>query len=267
MEKRPLSELCVERGVNRKSMENVLNKFQNGTERIRIRNLDHYVNALTHRSALKEFVTPKGSNERLELLGDSVINLVVTDLLYTKYPNEDEGFLTRVRTKLVRGSSLCKWAHEHGIESLMLMNSKALEQNWCANAKKLEDTFEAIVGALFIDIGMPACKMFLLPIIEKLVDFDEAVKDNNYKDILMRRMQTVHSEMVAANINRTQYGTDIMPHYSVVKTTGEDHQKVFHVAVSVEGTVLGVGHATQKRQAEQIAAKEALIRMGAIKLP
>lgn len=264
MERRALLDLCAERGVTRKSIEKLLNKYQPPDEHIRIRNLDHYINALTHRSTLKEFVCPKGSNERMELLGDSIINFIVTDMLYKRFPHQDEGFLTRVRTKLVRGSSLHDWAVKHNLEELILMNSKALEQNWNTNAKKLEDTFEAIVGALYLDIGMSGCKAFLLRIINDVVDFDEAVKDNNYKDILMRRMQMVHSEMVNSNINKTQYGTDIMPQYSVIDTFGEDHQKIFKVAVSIDGKVLGTGQATQKRQAEQHAAYQALCEMGAV---
>lgn len=262
MDKRPLDDLCEARGVTRTTIEDMINKLRLPHERIRIRNVNHYVNSLTHRSALKEYVSAKGSNERLELIGDSVINLIVTDLLYRMYPREDEGFLTRVRTKLVRGKSLCEWAKVHEMDKLLLMNSKALDQSWNTNTKKLEDTFEAVVGALYVDMGIGACRSFLENIIEKTTNFDEAIQDDNYKDMLMRKMQTVHSEMVAANMQCSQYGVDIMPQYTVVDTSGEDHRKVFHVQVAIEGKVLGYGSAMQKRQAEQMAAKEALGAIG-----
>lgn len=261
-EKRPLEDLCAMRGVNRETIERMINALRKADECFRVRNLSLYTNALTHRSSLKEFHAPRGSNERLELMGDSVINLVVTDLLYRMFPKEDEGFLTRVRTKLVRGESLCGWARLHRMDELIMMNSKALEQGWYNNPKKLEDTFEAIVGAMYLDMGMNACKSFIENIVDKHVDFETVVQDDNYKDRLTRKMQCVHSDMVANNMNRTQYGEDIMPVYSVVGTSGNDHQKIFHVQVAIEGNVLGHGSAPQKRQAEQLAAQEALGKIG-----
>lgn len=262
MDRRPVEELCRMRGVHRQSIEDMLNSMREESERIRIRNLSHYVNSLTHRSALREFTSVKGSNERLELLGDCVLNLIVTDLLYRMYPREDEGFLTRVRTKLVRGQSLCTWAKLHNMDTMILMNTKALDNSWNTNTKKLEDTFEAVLGALYLDIGMATCRDFVENIIRKTTNFDEIILDDNYKDILMRKMQTIHSDMVANNMHKSQYGTEIMPLYTIVDTSGEDHQKVFHVQVSIEGRVLGSGSANQKRQAEQLAAKQALDLVG-----
>lgn len=258
MDKRPLQELCDQRGVTRRSIETLLNLLVPPENAIRIRNIEYYINALTHRSALKEYTARKGSNERLEYMGDAVIQLIVTEILYDKYPEEDEGFLTRVRTKLVRGASLSDWARHHDLGNLILMNSKALEKGWCGNEKILENTFEALVGALYKDIGQTACKTFIHSIIDGLTDFDEAIRDDNYKDILMRRMQLVHSDMVTNGVNKTRYGNEIMPLYTVVDTTGDDHQKTFHVVVSIEGVPYGSGAAKQKRQAEQMAAQEAL---------
>jgi ribonuclease-3 len=226
-------------------------------EPIRIRNLDLYVQALTHKSTVREYDIPKGHNERLEFLGDVVLSMIVTKFLYDKYADENEGFLTRIWTKLVRSSSLCKWALQMGLDSLILMSSKALDQGWNQNPKKLEDVFEALIGALFEDQNIAACKRLLYPILEAS-DFTDVEQDNNYKDCLLRKMQSVHSWVVSQQLNTSQYGQDLLPVYHLVSTAGPDHKKVFMILVSVAGIHLDRGEHIKKRESEQLAAKVAL---------
>lgn len=263
--KKPLAELCKQRNLSRHTIEQALNFYiakdlklePEFTEPIRIRNIDLFIQAFTHKSTLREYEVPKGHNERLEFLGDSVLSLVVTKFLYDRYPNENEGFLTRVRTKLVRSSSLCQWAKEMGLQDLMLMSSKALEQNWNCNPKKLEDVFEALVGALFLDQNVAACKRLLYPILDAS-NFNDVETDNNYKDRLLRKMQSVHSWAVTNNLNVYQYGEDLLPQYNLVGTNGADHCRTFKISVSVAGITLGFGENLKKRESEQQAAKMAL---------
>lgn len=265
--KEPLKLLCEKRGLNRESIEDCLNKFlAPDTERIRIRNLDLYIQAFCHKSALREYDCPFGDNERLEFLGDSVLNLVVTKYLFDRYPDRAEGFLTRLRTKLVRSSSLSAWARDMGLQDMLLMSSKALEQGWQNNTRKLEDVFEALIGSLFLDTGIASCKRLLYPILDRC-DFACVEEDTNFKDILLRRMQAVHSWLVAQQLNLTQYGAESLPEYHLMDTMGPEHRRVFKVATCVAGVHLGTGEHPKKREAEQCAAKMALDYLSKFGLP
>jgi ribonuclease-3 len=256
--KESIGVLCEQRGLNRQSIEACFNKFlAPDTENIRIRNLDLYIQAFCHKSALHEYECPCGDNERLEFLGDSVLNLVVTKYLFDRYPDRAEGFLTRLRTKLVRSSSLSAWAHNMGLQDMLLMSSKALEQGWHNNTRKLEDVFEALIGSLFMDAGIGSCKRLLYPILNRC-DFVCVEEDTNFKDILLRRMQAVHSWLVAQQLNQTQYGAESLPEYHLLDAIIPEHKRVFKVATSVAGVHLGTGEHPKKREAEQCAAKMAL---------
>lgn len=258
--KRDIRELAAERGINRANVEAILNKFRSpDLPPLRISDLDEYITAFTHKSTLKEYKATHGSNERLELMGDSVLSLVVTKYIYDRYPSCDEGFITRIRTKLVCGTALSAWALQLGLQNHIMMNRKAMDQEWYLNPSKLEDTFEAFLGALFVDQGIAACRDFVYPMLDQK-DFDEVEKDCNFKDVLMRHMQAVWSNAIASNdINRAQ--ADFMPQYSVIAACGPDHMRVFHVNVSIGGVFMGTGSDLKKKAAEQEAARQALIRI------
>jgi ribonuclease-3 len=266
-EKRDISEMCTQRQVNRQALERMLNTFTPpSAEKIRIRSMDLYISALSHKSVAKEYNSRYGNNERLEFLGDSVINLVVTKYLYNRYPGQAEGFLTRIRTKLVRSSCLASWARELKLNDLLMMSSKALAEGWNNNTKKLEDAFEAILGAMFLDIGIAACKRLLYPLLDK-VDYMDVEEDTNYKDLLLRKMQSVHSYMVAHQANLSQYGNETLPNYVLVATQGLEHSKQFNIAVFVAGIQLGHGSHTRKKDAKQLAARMALDTIAARGVP
>jgi ribonuclease-3 len=120
---------------------------------IKILNCELYKQVLcTHKSALHE-LNCAVSYERLEFLGDSVVNFIVTRYLFERYPTSAEGFLTRIRTKLVSGASLSIMSEALQLPSFALMNSRALQQNWQNNDRIMEDLFESIVGAMYLDKG------------------------------------------------------------------------------------------------------------------
>ena len=157
----------------------------------KINNLDLYRRAFTHKSALKKYTLTE-SFETLEFMGDSVLGFVVTKMLFDQYENKQEGFLTKARTKLVRGNTLSILARKLQLDRWILMDDKGMRNGWNSNDKVLEDTFEALVGAIYMDLGLLHAKKFILNIYNdpNFVDMDSVMIDDNYKDQLMRYCQT-----------------------------------------------------------------------------
>ena len=192
--------------------------------------------AFTHKSAIKEFQIDS-SNERLEFLGDAVLNVVITKYLYEKYPDSNEGFLTRIRTKLVSGVQLAKFSEHLGLEKFLLMNHRALRANWQTNTRMREDVFESVVGAIYLDQGLPRCRKFVINLIDEKIDWSLIYEDRNWKDQLMRTCQ---------------FKSWLLPEY---KLCGSDP---FIVEIIVNGNICGRGKDTNKKVAEQKGAEEAL---------
>ena len=201
-----------------------------------------YQNAFVHKSACKDL--NMASYERLEFVGDSVISMIVAQYLYEKYPDENEGFLTRIRTKIVSSKGLSGLATILELHKYILMNEKAMRNSWNKNPRILEDAFEALMGALYLDKGLEYCKKFLIRLIEKYLKFDELIEDTNYKDILMRYVQSNNMKS---------------PLYEVTHEAGPDHAKRFTVQVIINGKKVSEGSHTSKKQAEQNAAQRALM--------
>lgn len=220
--------------ITRQEIETLLN--------MRIRELKFYQEALIHKSAMKIYNVSR-SNERLEFIGDAVLNLIVTRYVYDKYPDENEGFLTKIRMKIVSGKTLSNIAQKMKIQDAIRMNSKALKQNWNSNPRILEDTLESLIGAIYLDMGIYHVKLFIERFIEQVVNEKDFFKDNNFKDILMRHTQSLNLPL---------------PIYNTVSETGPDHKKIFMVSVTVNSEIIGVGKGKIKKQAEQIAAQNAL---------
>lgn len=204
-----------------------------------------YINVFTHKSAMR--LVNGTSYERYEYMGDAVINFVVAKLLYDMYPHADEGFLTRVRTKLVSGKCLSQLAWKLGLHNFIIMNQRSMRHGFNTNPRILEDVFEALVGCIYLQNGMVAAKNFLLSVFQRFIDFKEVLKDTNYKDGLMRYAQ-------ARGIP--------LPEYAVTKSA-TDASSVFEVCVGLRG-IVGRGCGTSKKQAEQEAAKHLLLQLGAI---
>jgi len=204
----------------------------------KITNLDLYQKAFTHKSALKENDDLDGSFETLEFIGDSVLGFVITKFLYDRYEKRQEGFLTKARTKLVRGETLASIATKLELYKWIQMDEKGMRNNWNHNPKILEDAFEALIGAVYMDLGLLHAKEFILRIYNDplYVNLDSIMIDDNFKDHLMRYCQS----------NGLQ-----LPVYSIA---GHDNG-IFYINVFVDGVCVGIGCAKSKKQAEQNAAK------------
>ena len=226
-------ELC-----SRVEIESLLN--------FRIRTLSFYQEALLHKSAVKLYNMER-SNERLEFIGDSVLNLVVARYLYETYPHENEGFMTKLRTRIVSGKCLASISRNMNIQNHIRMNNKALRQSWNMNDRILEDTFEALIGAIYLDQGNFQAKVFILDKLQHYIKIEDIMKDTNYKDILMRYTQTKGLSL---------------PVYTINKEDGPNHNKCFSIQVIIDNNVVGEGLAKSKKQAEQKAAFSAIQCIG-----
>ena len=203
-----------------------------------------YHRAFTHKSALKQYDVDS-SNETLEFMGDSVLGFVITKFLFDKFEKNQEGFLTRARTKLVRGKTLCDIALKLHLYQWIVMDDKGMRNGWNKNPNILEDVFEALIGAIYLDLGMVYAKNFILRIFNDpdIVDLNYVIKkDDNYKDILMRWCQAQKKEL---------------PEYVVDAT---DNTR-FRVLVYVDQERQGFGVGTTKKEAEQKAAFFALKKL------
>ena len=129
----------------------------------KVNNLAIYQKAFTHKSALKRYILNE-SFETLEFMGDSVLGFLVTKLLFDKYESRQEGFLTKARTKLVRGNMLASIARRLELDKWILMDEKGIRNGWNHNEKVLEDALEALIGAIYLDLGLLHTKKFVLGI-------------------------------------------------------------------------------------------------------
>jgi len=212
----------------------------------KVKDISLYLRAFTHKSALKKYTLTE-SFETLEFMGDSVLGFIITKMLFDRYEVEQEGFLTKARTKLVRGATLAHVARHLNLDRWVLMDDKGSRNGWMSNDKILEDVFEALVGAIYLDLGLLYAKRFVLDIFNNpdIIDMEKIMIDDNFKDQLMRYCQQSKIPL---------------PMYTV-----ESHDsKTFTVSVTVNDSKVGVGSASTKKQAEQNAAQEGLKNIGVI---
>lgn len=202
-------------------------------------------NALLHRSHIHVTGQERGSsNERLEFLGDAVLGLVVNEHLYREFLDSSEGDLTKMKSLLVCGACLSEVAGEHDLGAHIRMSRSEAATGGRERSSILADTTEAVIGAVYLDGGLEAARGVIRRI---LLDGAAHVLANrserNYKSRLQELIQAEHKTP---------------PRYKVVAVEGPDHDRVFRVAVSFEGQVLGVGEGRNKKAAEQTAAAAAL---------
>lgn len=220
------------------------------------KNIEHLKTALTHSSYSNELKL-KGrnteSNERLEFLGDSVLSIIAATYLFNKYPNYPEGELTRRRAVIVCRDALSSYAKEFDLGSFLFLGNGEEKNNARERKSLLENTFEALMGAIYLDgasYRMEFISDLMHPFFEKELDAWEKgkiVKD--YKSELQQIIQ--------------QSGVDTLT-YVTVSSSGPDHEKVFEVEARLNSNIIGHGKGKTKREAEQNAAKEALILFGEI---
>jgi len=214
----------------------------------RFKDLSLLRQALTHRSHVH--VTGRerlDSNERLEFLGDSVLGMLVNDHLFHRFPEKEEGDLTKIKSLLVCGATLAKIGTRLELGEHLLLSRSEAGTGGRERESILADVTEALIGALYLDGGMPAAHGFIKRHV--LVNVDDTIQEQshrNYKSLLQETLQARYK---------------IPPRYKVSSTSGPDHARRFTVKVSLRGTVLGVGSGTSKKQAEQRAAEIALTRL------
>ena len=208
---------------------------------VSIENNSYYIQALTHRSYLESNDHRGISNERLEFLGDSVLSLVVAQFLFENFPEEDEGFLTKIRAKFVNKNSLSNAAEKIGIAEFIFIGDN-LSRTFVNNSKTvMADTLEALIGAIFLDHGIEECRKFIFKfLIKPNIKDDDYLVDENYKSQLL--------EYTKANKIPS-------PLYEVIKEEGPQHERVFTVRVSVSENEVGIGKGMNKKTAEQNAAR------------
>jgi ribonuclease III len=203
-----------------------------------------YVEALIHRSFLEENEQLTFSNERLEFLGDSVLNLVIGEYLFSKFPKEEEGFLTKVRAKLVNRNALSFVAENLNLGDLLIISSSVPKSITHNSKSVLSDALEALIGAIYLDKGIETCKKFIqVKIIEPALKNGDHLVDENFKSQLLEYAQA----------NKLA-----IPVYYIVSEEGPHHDKTFISQVLVGENVLGEGKGKSKKEAEQNAARVAL---------
>lgn len=212
-----------------------------------IDDLSLYRRALTHRSLLRVYPEQSlQSNERLEFLGDALLDLFVGEILYDRFPTRDEGALTRLRARLVSEHPLATYARHLDLGSHLLM-SKNAAQGGRDNPSILADAFEALVAAVYLDLEYEAAQTFVHDRVLASFDLEElAAQDDNYKSQLLEHMQAR---------SRPQ------PTYHVVQEEGPSHDKTFTVEVRIGDTAYEQGTAGSKQDAEQAAARRTLTQL------
>jgi len=212
---------------------------------VTFKNLDLLVEALTHRSYLNEHRTGGNHNERLEFLGDAVLELAVTHFLFEKFPGKPEGDLTAYRAALVNTFSLADEAERLGVNDMLLLSKGERKDTGRARQIILANAFEAILGALYLDQGYEAAERFLsVNLYQKI---DTVIEKRSWKDAKS------HFQEVA------QDKKGITPTYKTLLEEGPDHDKRFTVGVFLEGKKeIARGEGPSKQEAEQAAAQAAL---------
>ncbi len=216
---------------------------------ISFKNKDLLRQAFTHRSYLNENRNLEWShNERLEFLGDAVLELVITEYLYEKYPNQTEGDLTSFRAALVNAITLSEVARELGVNDYLLLSRGESKDEGRARQYILANTMESIIGALYLDQGYEMAKYFISKIlfhrIDKIVD-EKAWVDS--KSLFQEKVQSEES---------------VTPVYKTLKEEGPDHSKKFTVGVYIGKDLVAEGHGPSKQEAEQDAARRGLEKRG-----
>jgi ribonuclease-3 len=208
--------------------------------------------ALMHRSYVHDVDMDRGeSNERMEFLGDAVLGLLVNEHLYARFTKRQEGRLTKIKSLVVSETVLARRAEELDLGTYICLSDNERASGGAGRASILSDAFEAVIGAVYLDGGLPAARRFverhLLNGMDKILAVEEY---KNYKSIMQEHAQR-------------KLGS--RPRYRVVSAKGPEHERTFYVEVRLGGRALGRGEGKNKKEAEQMAARHALAKLGVIK--
>ncbi|HIE34953.1 MAG TPA: ribonuclease III [Campylobacterales bacterium] len=197
------------------------------------------IEALTHKSYKKDF-----NNERLEFLGDAVLDLIIGEYLFYKFPNADEGELSKIRASLVNEDSFSKLANKIDLGKYIFISLAEENNQGRSKPSLLSNAFEAVIGAIYLEKGLDEVKRVALGLIEKTypkIDLNTLFKD--YKTTLQE-------------LTQAKFGTT--PEYKLISSSGPDHKKEFEVAVLLHNKTLSRAKGKSKKAAQQEAAKKAL---------
>jgi ribonuclease III len=209
-----------------------------------IKNKQLLTEAFTHRSFLNETKDKIPSNERLEFLGDAVLEILVSEYLFTRFPDFPEGKLTLLRSSIVRTETLARAAQAISLGTLLRLSRGEEEHGGRTNESILANTYESVVGALYLDQGLPIVKSFLEQTLFPY--FEEIIQNKSYRDAKSQLQERIQEEL------------KITPTYKVLTETGPDHQKRFTVGAFVGEKLIGQGIGRNKQIAESKAAEVAL---------
>ena len=209
-------------------------------------NLSLLTRALTHRSYLNENPKALEDNERLEFLGDAVLDFIVGAWVYSRFPEMPEGELTKMRSALVRNDQLAVFARKLNLGVALRLGHGEFISGGHSRDGLLGSTFEAVIGALYLDAGLGAVEAFVNPMLEAERE-SVLTRIHDPKSLLQEWAQ---SQKMGA------------PHYKTVSSSGPDHAREFDVDVEISGKVVGHGHGMSKHAAEHFAAQNALNSLG-----
>jgi ribonuclease III len=210
---------------------------------ISVQNSQLLLQALTHDSYYRESSPPWGSNERLEFLGDSILGMVISHLLYRQFPDYSEGLLAQMKAYLVSTEFLAQKAQELDIGRYILLGKGEEMSGGRERPSVLTDTYEALLGALYLDQGIEAVEVFISSTSPPDIEHVTVCRKNS-KSLLQENIQKHFKSL---------------PLYTVVKEEGPPHQKRFYVRVFFNSEMLGEGSGCSKKVAEKMAAQEALV--------
>ena len=200
--------------------------------------------ALTHRSALNERKNLKTSYERLEFLGDAVLELIISDHLFKQYPDKPEGDLTHLRAEIVQTRTLAAAAKKLKLDQDLILSSGEKKARGNQNPSLLADCFESVIGAIYLDQGLLKAKAFIQKhLLKNIKNILSTVEVTDYKSIFQEKVQAK---------------LKLAPVYKVIKTSGPNHDKSFTVKVYLNSKPIAQGIGKSKQEAQQKAAKAAL---------
>ncbi len=197
------------------------------------------VEALTHKSYKKPY-----NNERLEFLGDAVLDLIVGEYLYDKFPDKDEGILSKIRASLVNEEGFTRLANKIDLGSYIFLSPAEENNNGRNKPSLLSNAFEAVIGAIYLESGLQSCQQIVIRLMEETypkIDLDTLSKD--YKTALQELTQATHG---------------VTPTYTVLGSSGPDHNKEFEIGIELDGETIARAFGKSKKAAQQKAAEIAL---------
>lgn len=218
-----------------------------GTLRITFRRKELLLEALTHRSYLNEHARwPVPHNERLEYLGDAVLELIVSEALYERFPDSPEGELTVLRAALVNYQMLARVARDAGLDDCVFMSRGEAKDTGKAREVILANAFEAVIGAIYLDLGIAEAKRFVETHV--LAHLDEVLATRSYKDAKSELQEIIQERL------------KLTPTYKVHREEGPAHLRTFHIGVYFGDECIAEGEGSSKQEAEIEAARKAIAK-------